>query len=127
MIQSARNVAVLALTVLVVSGCAISPNEIFSTSSKTLCDVYAAPLAPNYLDPAIKSELQKRGHAGCTDPALIAARQASSMQMFMMGSQLMQAGQPRLLAPPVAAPSMLPRTQNCVSRVQGNQLITSCN
>jgi hypothetical protein len=54
--------------------------------------------------------------------AQAASRQADA-QLFNLSQQLLLQSQPRVLAPPIAPPSQM----NCVSRKQGNQVITNCN
>jgi len=52
-----------------------------------------------------------------------AANSQANLQMFNLSQQLLNQSQPRVLAPSIAPPSQI----NCVSRQQGNQVITNCN
>ena len=52
-----------------------------------------------------------------------AANSQANLQMFNLSQQLLKQSQPQVLAPSIAPPSQI----NCVSRQQGNQVITNCN
>ena len=74
------------------------------------------------MDPAIKDELVRRGHADCTTPAAMAERRAAvaaGAQSLQNASQLLQMSRPI----PYPAP---PRPVNCTSNVYGNQVQTTC-
>jgi hypothetical protein len=115
---------------LLLAGCVIPPNQIPSTSTAYLCRIYSDSSHPNYFDPLVRRELERRSQGECTSPQGIAAQRAiaaqatmNSMQMLNSGNQLMQLGQPQVISP---APNF-PVQRNCVSRMQGNQMITQCN
>lgn len=114
---------------LLLTGCAVPPTQIPNTSTAYLCRIYSDSSHPNYFDPMVRRELERRSQEECTSPQGIAAQRAiaaqatmNSMQMLNFSNQLMQLGQPQTLQPAPATPLQ----RNCVSRMQGNQLITSC-
>jgi hypothetical protein len=121
------------LLTYLISGCAPMPlttSEIASKPTGVLCAIFATPSHPNYYDQRIKNVLAYRGQDECTTPQGMATQRAiaaqefqQSLQMLNYGNQLMQMGQPRALTP--VQPPPLPI--NCVSRAQGNQVVTNCN
>ena len=108
----------VAISVVCLSGCVIAPKDMAGTATNRLCDAYSAPLSPNFMDYAVKQELERRGQADCASPAAVAARQAAIQQL--MNIQL-PVQQPRVYQP---APALQPRT--CTSTMQGNRLVTNC-
>lgn len=132
--MSVRHLLLFPLALCVFSGCApipLSTSEMTSKPTGVLCAIYATQSHPNYYDYRIKNILSSRGQDECTTPQGMATQRAiaaqefqQSMQMLQYSNQLMQMGQPRVLAPTPPAPSL---PQTCVSRVQGNQLVTTCN
>jgi len=111
----------LALLSWVLTGCVTAEN-VGTHSSSRLCEAYAAPMGGSFMDPAIKDELARRGHAECTTPAAMAERRAAvaaGAQALQNASQLMQMSRPI----PYPAP---PRPVNCTSTVYGNQVQTTC-
>lgn len=129
--MSYKHLYLFPLVLSVVSGCAQipwTPSEMASKPTGVLCAVYATQSHPNYYDYRIKNILSSRGQDECTTPQGMATQRAiaaqefqQSMQMLQYSNQLMQMGQPRVLAPPPSQPI------NCVSRAQGNQVVTNCN
>lgn len=112
----------------VVSGCAMTATEMVSAPSARLCEFYSHPGSPQYLDPTIKAELERRGQADCISPEILVLRAnayQNSMQMLNLSTPLMQMGTPRPVT--VTPTNTFPKTTNCVSRIQGNQLVTTCN
>jgi len=109
-----------ALTVVaMLSGCALTPQEIQSASTQKLCRVYAAPLNDNYLSPDVGWELQKRGAYACLDPNVIASRQQAAYNMMALGAQMMEASRPLPPPPP-------PQQLNCTSTVWNGTIQTHC-
>ena len=111
----------LALLSWVLTGCVTAEN-VGTHSSKHLCDAYAGGMGGSFMDPAIKDELVRRGHADCTTPAAMAERRAAvaaGAQSLQNASQLLQMSRPI----PYPAP---PRPVNCTSNVYGNQVQTTC-
>jgi hypothetical protein len=111
----------LALLSWVLTGCVTAEN-VGTHSSSRLCEAYAAPMGGSFMDPAIKDELVRRGHADCTTPAAMAERRAAvaaGAQSLQNASQLLQMSRPI----PYPAP---PRPVNCTSNVYGNQVQTTC-
>ena len=86
------------------SGCALTPEQIKTTSSSILCDNYSAPLNPMFMHPDLKNELDKRGVTHCTTREYIQAR-AAALQGLGNSLQLLQAGQ-RTYAPAAPLPTM---------------------
>lgn len=108
----------LALLSWVLTGCVTAEN-VGTHSSSRLCDAYAAPMGGSFMDPAIKDELVRRGHADCTTPEALAQRKAEMANSLGTASQLLQMSRPI----PYPAP---PRPVNCTSTVYGNQVQTTC-
>ena len=129
-----KNIYFLLLVAIGVSSCAPMPLSTVEMNSKptgVLCAIYSTQSHPNYYDNRIRNILTARGQDECTTPQGMATQRAiaaqefqQSIQMLQYSNQLMQSGQPRALQPTAPAPSL---PQNCVSRVQGNQLVTTCN
>jgi hypothetical protein len=129
--MSRKNIYFLLLVAIGVSSCAPMPLSTADMAAKptgVLCAIYATQSHPNYYDYRIKNILASRGQDECTTPQGMATQRAiaaqefqQSMQMLQYSNQLMQMGQPRVLAPPPSQPI------NCVSRAQGNQVVTNCN
>jgi len=127
------------LVLSLVSGCAQipwTPSEMASKSTRVLCAVYSDQRSRYYYDYQIRNTLAARGQDECTTPQGMATQRAiaaeefqQSMQMLQYSNQLMQMGQPRVLAPPPPPPPPPPPSQsiNCVSRRQGTQVVTNCN
>ena len=86
------------------SGCALTPEQIKTTSSSILCDNYSAPLNPMFMHPDLKNELDKRGVTHCTTREYVQAR-AAALQGLGNSLQLLQAGQ-RTYAPAAPLPTM---------------------
>jgi hypothetical protein len=129
--MSYKHLYLFPLVLSVVSGCAQIPwthSEMASKPTGVLCAVFSDQRNLHYYDYRIKNILASRGQDECTTPEGMAMQRAiaaqefqQSMQMLQYSNQLMQMGQPRVLAPPPSQPI------NCVSRRQGNQVVTNCN
>ena len=116
-----------AFSVLALTSCAMTPVEVVGASSAILCQHYGNPGSPNYLDPNIKEELQRRGQADCISPEMLLLREsarANSMQILNLSNQLLNMGSRRPVQP--VYPNSFSNTRNCTSQVQGNQLVTRC-
>ena len=131
--MSYKHLYLFPLVLSLVSGCAQipwTPYEMASKSTGVLCAVYSDQRSRYYYDYQIRNTLAARGQDECTTPQGMATQRAiaaeefqQSMQMLQYSNQLMQMGQPRVLAPP-PPPS---QSINCVSRRQGTQVVTNCN
>ena len=111
----------LALLSWVLTGCVTAEN-VGTYPSKHLCNAYAGGMGGSFMDPAIKDELVRRGHAECTTPAAMAERRAAhaaETQSLQNAYQLLQMSRPT----PYPAP---PPPVNCTSTVYGNQVQTTC-
>ena len=106
--------AVLAATIMLLAGCALTPEQIKSVSTNFLCDQYTAPLSPQFLHPALKEELISRGADYCTKPEYINARLAA-IQALGQASAVLQQNKPRQ-----------PQQTICTSSVVGNSVVTTC-
>jgi len=130
--MSSKNISLLILFAVCVSSCApmpLSTAEMNSKPTGVLCAIFSTQSHPNYYDNRIKNILTARGQDECTTPQGMATQRAiaaqefqQSMQMLQYSNQLMQMGQPRVLAPPPPSQPI-----NCVSRAQGSQVVTNCN
>jgi hypothetical protein len=109
------------------TGCALSPNEMKTVSIQRLCDEYAAPLSPQFMNPEVASELISRGAAHCTTSEYRQAR-AAAFQGLGGALQLMQSGQQRTYAPSAPVPS-LPQPVRCTTQYNAlsKQYQTICN
>jgi hypothetical protein len=99
----------LALLSWVLTGC-VTTQTVGAHSSLSLCDAYARGM-----DPVIKDELVRRGHADCTTPAAVAQRRAAQAEFgnkLLAASQLLKDSQPKPI--------------NCTSTQFGNQVRTTC-
>ena len=99
----------LSLLSLVLTGCVTTEN-VGTYSSLRLCEAYAGGM-----DPVIKDELVRRGHADCTTPAAVAQRRAAQAEVankLLAASQLLKMSQPTPI--------------NCTSTRFGNQVQTTC-
>lgn len=94
----------------------MTPQEIRTTSNFWLCDTYSAPAHPNFLDPAIKAELEQRGAAACTDPTYVQFKLQGLSIGAGAGLRLLEAGRARPLtnSPPP------PTTTRCRTLIGGN-------
>lgn len=112
-----RSLAIATLAISL-SGCAINMSDLGSYSSGALCRVYGGSLHPNFLDPRVKSELERRGDGACASYEAVQAREAASNQLLMMGTGLLQQSQPQV---------QQRQPQNCITRQVGGTWHTTCN
>ena len=100
----------LSLLSWVLTGC-VTTETVGAHSSLSLCESYARGM-----DPVIKDELVRRGHADCTTPAAVAQqRKAWAAEVANLLSKLYRDAAPRTRTP-----------INCTSTQLGNQVQTTC-
>lgn len=118
---------IFVLATLALTGCALTPQQISSSSVSWLCSAYTAPLSPDLLNPAIKQELINRGAEHCTTPEYFQAR-AGALQNMGTSMQLLQQGQRRTIAPTAPFPTF-PQPVRCTSQYNAlsNSVQTICN
>ena len=93
----------------VLVGCALETSKIGSLSTEDLCSYYWSTITDSYKSPAIRSELDARGQAGCTDESYLRAKNAAAMGVMQQGLKLMQQSRPS--AAPVTP--MQPTPKGC--------------
>lgn len=92
---------VILSAIIILYGCALTPEQIKSADTQTLCDHYGgfSRSDKDYLKPEIRDELVKRNASACTDPGLITAKQQriNQRKSAMAGFGLFMAvmGQPQ--------------------------------
>lgn len=116
------------LTALILSGCALTPEEIRGASVQRLCDQYALPGSPQFMDPRIRAELLGRGAEHCTTPEYLQARAAASQVDLGLALQLLQQGQRQTYVPAAPLPA-LQQPVRCTSRYNAitKTVETICN
>lgn len=117
----------LFLVCLGLSACALSPQEIGSATTNTLCQAYAAPMGPQFMSPELRHELIRRGSEYCTTPEYVQARAAAAYQAMGTSMQLLQMSQPQTITPAVPAPT-LQQPIRCTSQYNAytKQMQTIC-
>ena len=115
--------------------CTIAPKDVGRYNTALLCDEYSRPGSSNYMAYHIKTELEKRGANQCTSAETLQRRATAAAQssrqndadMLNLSTQLLQMGQTRSLAAPVAPAPAIQQQRVCRSAVYGNQLVTRCD
>jgi hypothetical protein len=94
----------------------MTSKDIRRASSADLCNIYVEPtFNPNFLDPTIKEELERRGHASCTDPAFVQLLLQRNAANTDLGLRMIDAGRPRALSQPPSVPT----TTRCRTLIGG--------
>ena len=107
----------LALLSWALTGCVTTEN-VGTYSSLRLCEAYAGGM-----DPVIKDELVRRGHADCTTPAAVAEAVAERRAARAKLAEAVAAG---LKAASASLKNSFPTPRNCTSTLSGNQVQTTC-